>query len=169
MKFISVRLICVLCFSVFLGNVNAQNNFFNDIAETAFKLPSQKRLIVPEKYRTIRLDTLGLQSFIRLTPSEKSLSNRDMTPVIAIPMPDGTVSRFHIWESAVLAPELAALNPAIKTFTGQGIDDKTATIKLDWTEFGFHAMISSPITGAVFIDPYDISTKTNYIVYHKAD
>jgi subtilisin-like proprotein convertase family protein len=169
MKFISARLICILCFSVFVSNVNAQNNFFNDVAETAFKTPSQKRLIIPQKYRTIKLDTLGLQSFIRLTPSEKNLSNRDMTPVIAIPMPDGTVARFHIWESSVLAAELAAANPTIKTFTGQGIDDKTATIKLDWTEFGFHAMISSAITGAVFIDPYDINTKTNYISYFKSD
>ncbi len=168
MKFISVRLICLLFFSVLFLDVSAQN-FFSDAAESSIKLTAKKRVIVPEKYRTLQLDTSSILSFLRLAPSENRISNRDMAPIISIPMPDGTIARFHVWESSVLAPELAAVTPNIKTFTGQGMDDKTATIKLDWTEFGFHAMISSAVTGAIFIDPYDISTKTNYIAYYKSD
>jgi hypothetical protein len=68
-----------------------------------------------------------------------------------------------------MEPGLAAAYPELKTFTGQGIDDPTATIKLDWTTFGFHAMILSPVTGAVFIDPFDQQTLTNYISYYKID
>jgi subtilisin-like proprotein convertase family protein len=64
---------------------------------------------------------------------------------------------------------LAAAHPNIRTFTGQGIDDPTAIIKADWTPGGFHAMIISPVSGAVFIDPYDYQTTTNYISYYKAD
>ena len=168
MKLASVKLLCPLIFSLFFVSASAQN-FFRDAAESSMQLTGQKRVIIPQKYRTLQLDTSSILSFLKLIPSEQKISNRDITPEIAIPMPDGTIARFHIWESSVLAPELAAANPNIKTFTGQGIDDKTATIKIDWTEFGFHAMISSSITGAVFIDPYDIKTKVNYIAYFKKD
>ncbi len=168
MKFASVKLLCPLIFSLFFISASAQN-FFRDAAESSMQLTGQKRVIIPQKYRTLQLDTSNILSFLKLIPSEKNISNRDMTPEIAIPMPDGTIARFHIWESSVLAPELAAANPNIKTFTGQGIDDKTATIKVDWTEFGFHAMILSPVTGSVFIDPYDQKTVINYISYYKID
>ena len=168
MKLASVKLLCSLIFSLFFVSASAQN-FFRDVSESSMKLTAQKRVIIPQKYRTLQLDTSSILSFLKLMPSEQKISNRDMTPEIAIPMPDGTITRFHIWESSVLAPELAAANPNIKTFTGQGIDDRTATIKIDWTEFGFHAMISSSVTGDVFIDPYDIRTVTNYITYFKTD
>ena len=168
MKFASIKILCSLIFSLLFVSVSAQN-FFRDVSESSMQLTAQKRVIIPQKYRTLQLDTTSISSFLRLAPSENKISNRDMTPEISIPMPDGTIARFHIWESSVLAPELAAANPNIKTFTGQGIDDRTATIKIDWTEFGFHAMISSSVTGDVFIDPYDALTKTHYISYFRND
>ena len=89
--------------------------------------------------------------------------------MLEIPMPKGDTAKFYIWESSAMAPELAAKFPDIKSYTGQGITDGTATIKIDWTEFGFHAMILSPVTGSVFIDPYAQGNTTNYISYFKED
>src|SRR4029077_10524822 len=57
----------------------------------------------------------------------------------------------------------------IKTFTGQGIDDPTATIRIDWTARGFHAMVLSDIKGNVFIDPYREGDLNNYTIYFKKD
>ena len=68
-----------------------------------------------------------------------------------------------------MEPLLAARFPGIKTFTGQGIDDPTATIKIDLTESGFHAMILSDITGSIFIDPYSQLETKHYNVYYKKD
>jgi len=162
-------LLYVFFFLLLISGLHAQNNFFNDVSEATIKQTAQKRVLIPSKYRTIRLDSSGLLSFFQLLPSEEKITNRNLAPVIAIPMPDGTTASFRIWESAAMAPELAKVYTSIKTFTGQGIDDPTATIKLDWTMYGFHAMILSPVSGAVFIDPYDQQTVTNYISYYKKD
>lgn len=169
MKFISAKLCLLLIFSAVFFIANAQQNFFADVVESAVKKTNQKRIIIPEKYRTLQLDTIGMLPFLRRLPAEKNSMDRSKTAVLSIPMPNGTLAKFHVWESSIMEPELAAANPDLKTFSGQGIDDPTATIKLDWTLFGFHAMILSPVTGSVFIDPYDQKTITNYISYYKAD
>lgn len=169
MKLIFTRFFLTLTVSLCFYTGYAQQSFFTDAAEPAMKKAGQQRVIIPEKYRTLQLDTAGMLPFLRSLPSEQNITDRNNAPVILLPMPDGSMARFHIWESAAMAPELAAAYPNIKTFTGQGIDDRTATIKLDWTEFGFHAMILSPAKGQSLIDPYDQKTVTNYISYYKAD
>ncbi|MEO7311405.1 MAG: reprolysin-like metallopeptidase [Chitinophagaceae bacterium] len=148
---------------------SAQQRFFSDINEAAIPKVSIKRVIVPGSYKTLRLDTAAVIGFLRSLPSESTIINRSTTPLITLPMPDGSVARFHIWESSAMAPKLAAQFSHIKTFTGQGIDDPTATIKIDWTELGFHAQILSSATGAIFIDPYAQGTEIDYISYYKKD
>lgn len=163
------RIVSLIVFAMTAFYCNAQNGFFTDASEASVRNAAQKRVIVPGKYRTLKLASEGMLSFLKLLPSEQKITNRNFTPVLDIPMPNGTMARFHVWESAAMEPALAAANPSIKTYTGQGIDDPTATIKIDWTEFGFHAMILSSVTGSVFIDPYDQKTVTNYVSYYKAD
>ena len=159
----------VVFFFLLASGLHAQNNFFNDVPEATVRQAAQQRVIIPSKYRTLRVDSAGLLSFLQLLPSEEKTINKSMAPVIAIPMPDGTTASFRIWESSAMAPGLSKAHSNIITFTGQGIDDPTATIKLDWTMYGFHAMILSAVTGSVFMDPYDQQTQTNYISYYKKD
>lgn len=161
---------------VFLANlflVNqafTQNNFFTDKAEIFLNNPNQKRVIIPEKYRTVTLDINAITAFLATLPTEEvAFTNRNNTPILALPMPDGSVAEFNVWESKVMEPGLANNFPTIKTYAGQGITDKYATIRLDITEMGFHAMILSAQNGSVFIDPYNQVDINNYIVYYKKD
>lgn len=168
-RFLVKKIIGLFIFSAATYNGLGQNTFFSDAPEPGFRNVKQKRVIIPSKYRTVKLNSAGLLSFLKLLPAEQKLTIREFAPVLNLPMPDGSVARFRIWESSVMAPELAAANAGIKSFTGQGIDDPTAIIKLDWTQFGLNAMILSSVTGAVFIDPYDQQTTSNYISYYKKD
>ncbi len=169
MKSICRRLTALLLIFLAPFAVQAQNNFFTDIPESVCRAGNHKRVIVPEKYRTLRLDGTALADFLRLLPLESTLANRSFAPVITLPMPDGSSARFRVWESPAMDPVLSAKFPEIKSYTGQGIDDPTANLKLDLSPLGFRAMVLSAVTGSYFVDPYDQVSTNNYISYFKSD
>ena len=150
-------------------NVNAQNNFFTNKSEASFQTANQKRVTIPQKFRTVELNLRDMQTFLNTVKSENFYSSREATPVIEIPMPDNTTAKFHIWERSVMEPGLEAKFPTIKTYLGQGITDPTAVVTMDMTEMGFHTMVISNVSGNYFIDPYDQTTLTNYISYFRRD
>ncbi len=156
----------LITFQLLHFSAAAQQPVFRDVPEATLRQAGQKRLIVPDKIRSLQLDTAALSAFLRQLPGEQQ---REMAPEMILPMPDGSNQRFRIWESSAMAPELAAAYPAIRSYTGQGVDDPTATIKIDWNEYGFQAMILSPVSGTVMIDPYAERSMTACMSYYKAD
>ncbi|MBE4950914.1 reprolysin-like metallopeptidase [Chryseobacterium culicis] len=144
-------------------------DFFTVISERSIKADPKNRTVQPEKSMTYTLDVAGMKSYFNSVPELKDSDRKDHAPVIILPMPDGTKAKFRIWKSSVMAPGLASQFPQILTFTGQGIDDKYATVKLDFTELGFHAQIKSVVAGDMYIDPYAKQDINNYIIYRKSD
>jgi hypothetical protein len=97
----------------------------------------------------VSLDVAGLRAHLRPVPRE-STSARPVT--LVLPMDDGGFARFAIVESPVIEAALQAQFPDIRTYRGQGLDDPSATVRLDLTPAGFHAMILSG-SGTTMIDP----------------
>jgi hypothetical protein len=116
-------------------------------------------------FKTVRLDLDSVRAQLTQAPSvpQETLSANNL---LWVPRPDGTLERFQIFVSSILAPELAAKFPEIQTYAGQGVDDPTATIYFDVTPAGFHAQVRSA-TGAFYIDPYSSQGSTYYSVYGK--
>src|SRR5436190_1077188 len=83
-------------------------------------------------------------------------------------LPGAGFGRFRVQESPILAPELAALFPEIRTFVAAGVDDPAATARLDWTLEGFHAVVLRA-GGTVYVDPYTAGDRDIYVSYAKAD
>ena len=148
--------------------VIGQNKFFNFKQEASFKTANQARVIVPEKYKTVALDMPAMQAHLATVPKQADVTDKNKTPIIELPMPDGSIAKFHIWERSVMEAELAAQFPTYKTYIGQGINDKSAVLVMDVTD-AFHAMITSSISSSIFIDAYDLTTTSNYISYYKKD
>lgn len=123
--------------------------------------------MTPPVHRAVQADGAALRRVLNRAPLEFTAQALDPAE-IALPMPDGTFARFHIVESPVMAPELAAMFPGIKTYVGQGIDDPQASARLDWTPAGFHAQILSP-RGAVYIDPLLRDDTEHYASYYKRE
>jgi subtilisin-like proprotein convertase family protein len=139
--------------------------FWQDVPDNAFDVATGPRYIIPTRYRAIRLDLSVLQNNLRGTTADNAQS-----VTLVLPLPDGTTGRFELRETPVMAPDLQEKHPEIRCYSGQGIDDPSASIKADLTPQGFHAMIRSARMGSIFIDPYyhgaDI---TAGIVYFKKD
>ncbi|MCP9750780.1 reprolysin-like metallopeptidase [Ferruginibacter sp. HRS2-29] len=171
MRKIYQTLWAVLAVLVTSFSASAQKSFFPDIAESSIQKGTAKRLLIPDKYRTIGIKKDELKSFLWSLPSEKNiLPSRINAPVMLIPMPDGTMARFNVWESSIQEAALEARFPEIKTFAGQGIDDPYATIRMDYNPYtGFHAQILSAATGRIYIDPYIKGNTDAFISYFHAD
>ena len=88
--------------------------------------------------------------------------------IITLPMPDGSYRDFKVWQSSLMPDELAAKYPGIKSFTGEAVGNHTVTVKLDYTLFGFDAMIYDGANTS-FIDPYDNYNDGLYMVHYKRD
>jgi hypothetical protein len=131
--------------------------------------PLGERVIVPKKYKVFHLPDNSFKNALWQSPDEKQVALANSPSIIELPMPDGTLQKFRVVQSPVMAPELAAQFPTIKTFNVLGIDDASISGKLDWTEMGFHAMLRKSGGSDIFIDPYCRANTTDYITYYKSD
>jgi hypothetical protein len=163
-----IALFMAMLFAFPYFSVQAQS-LWNDVAEEAFASGriSQQREIIPLKYRTLRLDESQMQSLLKSQPSKNGRDGAIFS--LDLPMADGSLRRFNVFESLVMHPDLAAKFPTIKTYSGYAADNTSITLKADFTEKGFHAMILDPIGDDVFIDPYSKDARGYYISYFKKD
>jgi hypothetical protein len=145
----------------------SEDTFWKSITESAIKF-SGKRQIIPQKYLSFKLNTNDFKTKLFSAPLEKNTKINQSNCIIYLPLPNGTLERFSVIESPIMAAELSTSFPYIKTFSVKGIDDPYASGKLDWTEFGFHAMIMS-INGDFFIDPFCVGNTTDYMSYYTTD
>lgn len=103
----------------------------------------------PLYYRALSADTALLQAQLDAAPREFASSHG---AELSLPFPDGTFQRFEIVESPIMEPGLAARYPEIRTYRAIGLDDPTASGRLDITPQGFHAMVIGA-SETLYIDP----------------
>ncbi|NHC15982.1 M12 family metallo-peptidase, partial [Motilibacter deserti] len=121
--------------------------------------------VEPTDFNAVKLDRAGMAKILDAAPNESPTITGS---VLSIPKPDGGFARFTITEYAMMEPGLAAKHPEIKTYTGVGIDDTTATLHADLTPLGFHASVRSE-KGAWYVDPYYKGDQSLYISYFGRD
>lgn len=176
MKFFSIKSrVASACFAgglllltVFATNIYGQSAADWQDVNSGIVHAFGPRYSTPQVYRTLQLNMSNMRQLLSTAPMEFSEAARSKTLVISLPMPGGSTDDFEIFESPVMAPALAAKYPQIRTYAGTGLTDPRAHIRIDVTDFGFHAMILSP-RGDVFIDPVSNESADYYIAYFKKD
>ena len=89
--------------------------------------------------------------------------------VLTLPMPDKSYARFTVRQSPIAEPKLLAEYPELgQTYSGQGIDDPTATARFDFFATGLHAIVLSA-NDTVYISPYEKGDTFNYVSFYNAD
>ena len=147
---------------------NSPDQLWQWVEEQPAPFAEAQNYIQPDRFESVTLNAELLRSTLSTAPLEYSAGASSESLVIDLPTPDGGFDRFEIVESPIMAPELAARFPDIKTYAGQGIDDPAASVRFDITPQGFHSQVLSP-NGAYYIDPYWHLDDSLYISYFKRD
>ena len=74
--------------------------------------------------------------------------------IISIPNADGDLEEFEVVEASNFEPDLQAQFPEIRAYTGKGITDKYATLKLSISPQGVQSMVLRTDKDDEFIEPY---------------
>ena len=127
-----------------------------------------RNMIKTESFGLYDLQEAEFFKTVSQTPLEFTPQAVKGATVFTVPMPDGRFERFAIVEAPIMHADLASQFPSIKTYRGQGIDQPAATIRLDYTDHGFHAQVLSP-DGQYFVDPYFHLQTDLYMSYYKQD
>ena len=79
--------------------------------------------IQPERYQALSINQDLLVDQLAEVPMEFAAEGNVAPLTFSIPAPDGSFDSFEIFETLVMAPELAEDFPEIKTYLGQGVTD----------------------------------------------
>lgn len=147
----------LLCLFFSIG-LTAQNNLWTTVDNSNIALSRDSEMkLLPTEYQAVQLEFPRLQKILAKTPHE---FNQQKGIIIPIPMPDGSLEDFEVWESSIMEEGLATRYPSIKTFKGRSINNPSIVSRLGYSNIGFHAIIQSP-EGIILIDR--IATKqTSY-------
>lgn len=172
-----IRLIGVLVFlallvAMALGDVSARavnqrDALWQDVSASSL-LQTGERSLQVRSGRYLSLNLSVMHSVLGEAPSEYDSDRDSRLVILEMPMPDGSNQRFGVFESPIMAPELAARYPQIKTYAAQGVDDPTISARLDITPQGFHAIFFTQ-QGTINIDPLIQQNSAYYVSYYRAD
>jgi len=154
---VTAGLLVLACSQSFAGT-NYWQKFDGKIA------PSRNPMSVTTKdYTVFSLDQNAMKNFLFNLSTDP-----DQAQAIVIPTPDRKFMNFHIWKSPMMEKELADRYPDIQTFTAVSDDDPAVTAKIEYTVFGFSALIYNG-SNTFFIDAYNHDVDGYYVAYYKKD
>lgn len=119
------------------------------------------RLSFPKDFKLFNLNTDPLRQ--ELFSVVGNQASRHST-VISLPNADGQIEQFEVVEASNFEPALQARFPEIRAFSGRGITDKSATLKLSISPQGIQTMVFRTEKANEFIEAYS-KDHTVYAVF----
>ena len=110
------------------------------------------------EFRTVRLDEPALRAAVAPVAAARQALR------LTIPLPEGGSTEVEVRESSVMAPELQARYPDIRTYTAEG---PVASGRLSLTEHGFRGVLFDE-AGTIVLDPSQPGSDL-YVVYRAED
>jgi Metallo-peptidase family M12 len=114
-------------------------------------------------YRALSLNLAGLRASLDTAPDERS---GDAPAMLALPMPDGSAQTFAVYRTQVMAPQLAARYPQIRSYVANAVDHAEIQARLDDSPHGFSAMIRGP-GGVTMLQPVTLGEGARYIGFRR--
>jgi Metallo-peptidase family M12B Reprolysin-like/Secretion system C-terminal sorting domain/Bacterial pre-peptidase C-terminal domain len=119
------------------------------------------RLSYPKQFKLFDLNIDPLRQLLFSIVDNQSLKK---SAVISLPNAAGEVEQFEVYEASNFEPALQAQFPSIRAYSGKGITDKYASLKLSISPKGIQTMIFRSEKPTEFIEPYS-NDHSIYAVY----
>src|SRR6185503_6054924 len=108
------------------------------------------RLSFPKEFKLFDLNKTPLQNELFRVVNNTS----GHSTIITLPNVDGQFEQFEVTEASNFEPALQAQFPDIRAFSGKGLTDKYATLKLSISPQGIQTMVFRADKENEFIEPY---------------
>ena len=160
------KTLLLFVFSIVLTNLGfsqterAWSNYKGQDVKVAI---SAQRESFPQEFELMQLDLTVLRQAL-LTASDRFAENRT-SAVISLPNAEGKLERFRVYEASNFARDLQAQFPEIRSYVGQGIDDKYARLRLSINPRGINTMVSRADKPSEYMEPYSTDGKV-HVVYN---
>jgi len=140
------------------------------VATTPVPVPEAiPRPAQPAKYLLFSLNNTELNSLLAQAPVEFTTAAKNRPVLLDLPMPDGSLRTFKICYSPVVAPELAAKYPAIRTYSGTATDGSGAVARIGTGYQGFYSFIFETNGSVQSIRPWSDQENAPFMVYAMND
>jgi subtilisin-like proprotein convertase family protein len=109
---------------------------------------STQRLSFPNEFKLFQLKNNSLRQAL------ETVNDNGRQTIIELPNVNGGTERFSVREFSNFDPALQAQYPDIRSYTGTGIDDKSATIRFSVDPKGIQTMVFRGEGRSEFMEPY---------------
>ena len=122
--------------------------------------------LMPDQYSLYQLNETAMRKALNTAARSQNAN----TNTIEIPLPNKDIIQLHLTETAVMAAELAAKYPQLRTYKASVVDRPQIQGVVDLNELGFHGMLFMENGQRLFIDPRRSATgEIYYISYYDSD
>lgn len=122
---------------------------------------------LPSKFRTLKLNSTMMKEKLSKVILLKEATIKKVE-IIQFPLPEGGFSNYSISEAQTMDAALLEKFPELRTYGGQGIDEPTASAKIDFNPSGFHGYFFT-LKGSIIIEPFTKADTLFYLCYYKQD
>lgn len=158
------KTIATFFLSLCLHGLQAQDNAWSANTASRNSITTSKavdRLAFPTEFKLYNLDG---EIFKQTIFSVVGRNAAQHSVLISLPNADGQMEQFEIFEASNFDEELQARFPEIRAFSGKGLTDPYATLKLSASPQGIQTMIFRTGKPNEFIEPYS-ADHTVYAVF----
>ena len=159
----NLLLTCVLVM-IAVSGFSQTDKFWTANKENKANIVTDKavaRVSFPKVFQLFNLNTASLRqelfSIVGNNPTSRST-------VISLPNAAGSFEQFEVFEASNFEPDLQARFPEIRAYSGKGITDRYATLKLSISPQGIQTMVFRTDKENEFIEPYS-GDHTVYAVF----
>lgn len=152
------RILSLLLLFSFFGQRLLSQDYWKSTSMTITESNNNNSIAPPSEFQLFHLDNCALADL--LFSCSKKTKGESIS--ITLPLPNGTLESFDVYESPIAEEALLNKFPFIKTYTAY--NDKGWYARLDFLPSGFHAMVYTK-PGIYLIDP--APSKDLYFIYDK--